>query len=420
MERERLLQVLGKRELAWIVERARERLSRGEPLAGVIRLHQPSPAQRDELRRLLGKSQLRGDSIAVRLDELDELLANSGICRGLADAVVELVGPIPNQRQAREAAAATWARIFSEQRRRWAGATERPELLRWLETLQKKGILFRIVEGDAAQAETLLGGVSRLLASLPAEQLTRMELAARLFGDAHALDEDQALGRLCVQAAAAWAGRELPSGPEGRREAWEQVGVLSDSLSAPLLVLNLRARPDSLIGQVLQLHADAGEPARLSARALLRQSPRWSTADTGPVVFACENPSVVAAAADRLGSRSAPILCTEGQPRTAVHLLLRALRGAGVNIRYHGDFDWPGIAITNLLCAQHGVAPWRMSTLDYRSAPAGKRLAGAAVEPSWDGELGAAMAERGCAVHEEQVLDLLLDDLRIGLHTYNR
>jgi uncharacterized protein (TIGR02679 family) len=253
--------------------------------------------------------------------------------------------------------------------------------------------------------------VNRLVAALPAQQLTRTELSARLFGDAHALDEDQPLGRLSVQAAAAWAGLELKSGPEGRREAWEQVGVLVDSLSAPLLVLNLRARTDSMVGQVLQLHADAGEPARLSARGLLRESPHFSRADTGSVVFACENPSVVAAAADRLGPRSAPLLCTEGQPRTAAHWVLRALRSAGVEVRYHGDFDWPGIAIANLLLERHGVLPWRMSAADYRSAPAGKQLAGVPALPSWDDELRVAMEERGHAVHEEQVLEILLDDL---------
>lgn len=412
MDRERLHHTLGKSELAWIVGRARERLARGEPLVGAIRLERPSPAQRDELRRLLGIGQLRGDSISVRLDDLDKLLANSGICSGLADAVVELAGPIHNRRQAREGIAAAWARIFSEQRARWTHEVEHPALLSWLDTLQKKGILSRIAEGDIKRAEELLGCVSRLVASLPADQLTRMELAARLFGDAHTLDDDRALGRLCVQAAAAWSGCELKNGPEGRREAWEQVGVLIDSLSAPLLVLNLRAQPDSLIGQVLCLHADAGEPARLSARSLLRQSPRFSRADTGPVVFACENPSVVAAAADRLGPSSAPLFCTEGQPRTAVHLLMRALRSAGVIVHYHGDFDWPGIAIANLLCKRHGALPWRMSATDYRSAPAGRALTGIPVEASWDSELRSAMEERGRAVHEEQVLDLLLDELR--------
>ena len=128
-------------------------------------------------------------------------------------------------------------------------------------------------------------------------------------------------------------------------------------------------------------------------------------------MFVCENPSVVAAAADRLGVRCAPLLSTEGQPRTAAHLVLRALRSAGIKLLYHGDLDWPGIAITNLLIQRHGILPWRMSESDYRSAPSGKPLSGKPVAPSWDRKLLIAMQERGCAVHEEQVMDLLLRDL---------
>ncbi|NJS14425.1 MAG: hypothetical protein HC788_07165 [Sphingopyxis sp.] len=65
----------------------------------MIRLAKPSPAQREELRRLLGISQLRGEGISVRLDDLDDLLANAGICRSLAEAVVELTGPVANLRK---------------------------------------------------------------------------------------------------------------------------------------------------------------------------------------------------------------------------------------------------------------------------------------------------------------------------------
>jgi hypothetical protein len=153
MDRERLRQVLGKSELAWIVDRARKKLARGEPLLGVIRLPHPSPAERDALRRLLGIKQLRGDGISVRLDDLDEILANSGVCLGLADAVAELKGPVSNLRQKREETAAAWTRIFFDQRGRWTRETEHPGLLRWLDALQEKGILSRIAEGDIERAE---------------------------------------------------------------------------------------------------------------------------------------------------------------------------------------------------------------------------------------------------------------------------
>jgi hypothetical protein len=45
---------------------------------------------------------------------------------------------------------------------------------------------------------------------------------------------------------------------------------------------------------------------------------------------------VLAEAADRLGTGSAPLICTRGQPSVAVMHLLEQLAAAGVSLRYHG------------------------------------------------------------------------------------
>ncbi len=149
---------------------------------------------------------------------------------------------------------------------------------------------------------------------------------------------------------------------------WAAVGVLCDELSAPVLSLNLRADMESLTGKVLNLHAECGEPYRLTVRQLLRHPPIFATEIVGSVVYICENASVIAAAANRLGVNSAPIVCIEGQPKTAARLLLDRLRSTGLRLAYHGDFDWGGVRIANLIVQRHGAAPWRMSTDDYRAA----------------------------------------------------
>ncbi len=89
--------------------------------------------------------------------------------------------------------------------------------------------------------------------------------------------------------------------------------------------------------------------------------------------------------------------------------VLRAL--AAACLRYHGDFDWPGVAIANQLVAQVGVAPWRMGAADYLAGltTGGVPLSGTPVDAAWDPELGAAMRHGGVAVHEEAVLPVLLD-----------
>src|SRR5262249_18777774 len=133
-------------------------------------------------------------------------------------------------------------------------------------------------------------------------------------------------------------------------------------------------------------------------------------------VSICENPSVVAAAADLLGARCPPLVCVEGIPSSAALRLLHLLLAAVATFRVHADFDWAGIRTVSALLALGLGEPWRFDEGDYRKAVGagcrGPALAGSRVEPSWSASLGPAMAEAGCSVLEEQVLGDLLADLQ--------
>jgi len=158
----------------------------------------------------------------------------------------------------------------------------------------------------------------------------------------------------------------------------------------------------------------AGYCAGWSLRQLLRKAPRWPT--QGLEVFVCENPNLVAIAADALGEACAPLVCTDGMPAAAQRALLSQLAAAGARLRYHGDFDWPGIAIANLMQREFGATAWRMSALDYEAAlethaEVAAPLAGAPVAPQWCEALGAAMRRLGKALAEETVATTLLQDL---------
>jgi hypothetical protein len=82
----------------------------------------------------------------------------------------------------------------------------------------------------------------------------------------------------------------------------------------------------------------------------------------------------------------------------------RPLKGQGGTI----------LPIGNLVMRRHGAVPWRFSGDDYRVAEGGRGLQGNPVAAAWDADLAAAMVDRGRAVHEEEVLDLLLRDLAEG------
>ena len=75
----------------------------------------------------------------------------------------------------------------------------------------------------------------------------------------------------------------------------------------------------------------SGEPVHLSLRRLLRRPPPWDVA--GREVFVCENPNIVAIAADRLGTTCAPLACTDGMPFAAQQTLLAQLAASGARLR---------------------------------------------------------------------------------------
>ncbi|WP_437955337.1 TIGR02679 family protein [Sorangium sp. So ce119] len=407
MSGDRLRAVLGTPELGWIMEKARRRLERGEPLRGAaVRRRDPSAAERAAVERLLGRI-VRGAILSVSLDELDQLLRAADLCAGLEAAVVALAGPVWDRRAEAARVEAAYQAIFEE-----AAATHdgRPEVDAWLDELRASGLVRRLSCGDLVAARRLVRQAVEAVRRLPAEGILLAELAAAVAGDSHGLDVGAPLGALVIRFAAALSGVARWERAADRREAWDGAGVLLDELSTSALVLNLGAAPDGLSGRVLAMHAAEGEPVRLTVRQLRRAPPRFEV--SGREVFVCENPAILAAAAERLGPRGAPLVCVEGQVRTAARLLLERLRGAGATLRYHGDFDWGGVRIGNVVIGRHGALPWRYGVADYREAPKGAELAGAPVAAAWDEALGAAMREDGRAVHEEGVAEALLADLR--------
>lgn len=177
--------------------------------------------------------------------------------------------------------------------------------------------------------------------------------------------------------------------------------------------VNELARPALSLNLPLDGHASDGEPRYWSLRQLLRSPPPWRVG--GLDVFVCESPNLLAMAADALGLRCAPLLCTEGMPAAAQRALLAQLAAAGAHLHYHGDFDWPGIAIGNRVLQDFGTRPWRFSAVDYavavRLAAPGHALRGSPVAAGWDSSLAGVMQQAQRAIAEEALLTELLPDL---------
>jgi uncharacterized protein (TIGR02679 family) len=393
MDDARLQRLLGGDALADL--RARLRAAYGRVPAGAtpapLRLARLQAHEREALAGLSGQPPRAAASISVDAAALGARLAAAGIVSDLRAALERLDGPIRAVAAERAEHAAAWAALAQ-------GQAEGP-LRDWLALPHHRGLLKRLAGGDAHAAARLLDSVRAVLRALPAAGTPRARIAAETLGDAHALDGGKPVASVVLGVLR--HGRATPAeDDEDRRALWASVGVSVNELARPALALNLRAHD--------------GEPAYVSLRQLLRTPPRWPV--QGVPVFVCENPNLVAIAADALGKACAPLVCTDGMPAAAQRALLAQLAAAGAQLRYHGDFDWPGIAIANLVQREFGATAWRMAAHDYEAglqcrAEVAAALSGTPVVPRWCDALGAAMRRRGAALAEEAVASTLLDDL---------
>ena len=414
VDHERLTRLLGNPELAWVLDRVRRRIEGGQPLAGSIAQRTATSSERDAVARLFGRPPRVARGVSVSLDELDALLRRSGIHEGgLAEAVVALTGPVTIRADAAAGDARAWTAAFE---RIEAAVAGRAELAAWIGRVRASGLVKRLAGGSPVRGQELLDGLVAVVAALPAsggESLSAF--AARVAGRAHALDDGSPLGTLALGAARALAGLEPPapdeSAAEARREAWAAVGVLCDELSSTVLTLGLPG-DESATGRLLAAAGASGEPVWLTLRQLVRSQPAWHDVDG---ILVVENPSILALAADTLGAGCPPIVCTNGQPRAAAMVLLRSLAAGGVRLRHHGDFDWGGLTIGNLLHRRLPVEPWRFDREAYLQAvaahPRAAPLIGSPTSASWDPGLEQAMREAGRRIEEELVAAELLERL---------
>jgi len=333
--------------------------------------------------------------------------------RGLPELLAELGGPLRNRPAERSALASA---------RDAAAAAAQASPLHaacgwyrdWLAEIAADGSLTRLV-GQGEQAR--LGQAVRVLEHLDRRAgapVLLPELAADVTGDTKALGHGTVLSTLVLRALAIKTGLGRPRGAEERRGLWEAADVVVDDLASRVLVLNVPAEGRGL-AEWLCGAARLGVPFYVTLHQLMTLPLRIP----GALVHVCENPAVLRRAAAELGARSAPLLCTEGRPSTAFHQLAAAVADGGGQLRYHGDFDWPGLAIANSVMRRHAAGPWRMTAADYLAGLGADdehvRLTGKPQPTPWDPELGQAMAETGRVLYEESVADALISDLAVPI-----
>ena len=250
-------------------------------------------------------------------------------------------------------------------------------------------------------------GVSRTELAAELFGVSRTELAAELFGSSHALDQGTKLASFVSRALRCRLGVGLDG-----RELWEASGIQADRVSAPALTWAVPATGGSALDEAIRASARGNLPLHISLLAILRHP---VAVPAGTPVLVVENPRLVEAAAER--GLGCCMVAANGNPATAVTTLVGQMRQSGARLWYHGDFDAAGIAICRRM-HQLGCKPLMMDASNYENAislASGNRVhlehdtRGCGPTP-WDPRLEAAFDNRTLIVHEEFVLDGVLNE----------
>jgi uncharacterized protein (TIGR02679 family) len=363
----------------------------------------------DRLAGLLGRPVGAG-AARVRLAELDAALRASAAGRGLVAVVAELTGgPLRNRPGERDAARAGRQQLWAELEQLLAeqGLAGQDWVPPWMAWLRRSGVLSRLPAASAgATSATTVRVLARVLgdAQLP---IGLAELASQVTGDAHGLDDGVPAAAMVLRALAVALDCEPAGSAAERRLLWQRVGVATDEISGTVITWGLRPPGADRWSAMMRERADLGLVTHLTVLELQHASELTSA---GEIVYACENPQVLQRFAAAGVERA--VACFSGNPAAAGMVLL-----GRTNVRYHGDFDWPGIAIARRVF-ERGAMPWRFGGDDYAEAverlPAASRLglSGRAERTPWDEKLGRAMAAADVVVHEEAIVEVLLADLR--------
>jgi uncharacterized protein (TIGR02679 family) len=362
----------------------------------------------DRLSGLLGRPVQTGTA-RIRLADLDASLRSSAAGHGLVAVVADLTGaPLRNLPAERDDARAGRQQLWAQLNLLLVkhDLADQDWVPPWAEWLRRSGLLTRL---PIAQATAALSMAVEVLARVLADTHSLIglaELASEITGDAHGLDEGVPTS-LVLRALALALDSAPAASAEDRRLLWQRVGVSTDEISGTVITWALRPPGRDRWSAMMRARADLGLITHLTVHELQRAD---DLIRPGEIVHACENPQVLQRLA--VAEVQRPVACMSGNPAAAGMVLLKR-----AVVCYHGDFDWPGIAIARRIF-ERGARPWRFGRGDYIDAvhrlPAENRLilSGRAEATPWDEGLHTAMTAADVAVHEEAIVDLLLADLR--------
>ncbi len=432
--------------LTRLLEKLREKYIEVGDVGGQVVIADSTTNERRELASFLGKTPFQGESIKIRLRDVDAALRQSGFACTLPDVLYAFLPEQPlvtrkeqravhttHQADFRDALQSIISHI-DEGTRASLWLTQGQHGIEWLYTRNKNSL-----KDEQEQQLHVIQRVVSALNALPSpEKPERLALfAQRISGDPHALDTNTSAGRLFLLALSDLANTSknvyqekdeqeevVPLPSQDRMQElrlYAGVGLRVDTISSCVAVFHLFEARDHK-GQVDSLSYVARNRVLLLP---LRQIVEWqSIMPAKNSIYVCENPQVFEEVIEQQsGEGTSPtVICTSGWPSVAALLLLDGLlaQSADNMLYYSGDFDIKGLQIAAYLMARYPerCRLWRFDSDAYTLALQHGGIAASANElamlntlPTVFARLVSEMQKRGMWAYQEGITQVLARDI---------
>ena len=267
--------------------------------------------------------------------------------------------------------------------------------------------------------------VAEALRNLPQEYTKLPVFAHRITGNPHAFDSSGLTGQLLftmlyqqyAEAESAQAMNGFLSKAELENEIYGLFKIIKDDIMNFTAVNGLIAyRGEEPIAMWQDACLDR-IPWNVPVRQLLDIS--WIRPGKGKQIFLIENSGVYSILLDAFPD--CPMVCTNGQFRYAVWLLLERIPDEGITLYYSGDFDPEGLLMADTLKRRYGeklqligmttdhyLASKPVTEIDDKRLQKLKRVQAGELRGLAD-----LMAEKKVAGYQEGILDALLAEMRL-------
>lgn len=230
-------------------------------------------------------------------------------------------------------------------------------------------LLMREYAKEEKQAELLVQNVGNALMKLKElsndeEEYPLAVLAAEITNNPHYFDRGTTAGLLFVHAICHREKMELPQSAHQWRKLLMQVLIVPDNIASMVHAYGLRLLTEQGWHLAYDTFCNRKEPCVITMENM---KGIIGAQTVGKKAYIVENEMVFSYLLHNLKNSDRTLLCTSGQPRSVVQVMLPCILDSGAEVYYNGDIDPDGIRIADRLWKKFGdrIHIWRMSPADY-------------------------------------------------------